>query len=132
MIELTRQKTNQPEREFLEIRENREIRKIRNNKQKCKKPKLSKDSVKRKKKVRKTKNKKNENKTAQAKANPEQNPIKTDAKRQVCFGRMSSAMRAMSRKETDEITPGCVDRVTCVVRSCDTMRVTICKEWAAI
>jgi len=37
-----------------------------------------------------------------------------------------------ARKETDEITPGCVDRVACVVRSCDTMRVTISKEWAAI
>ena len=38
------------------------------------------------------------------------------------------------RKETDGITPGCVDRVTCVVRSCDsvTMRVTIRKEWASI
>ena len=37
-----------------------------------------------------------------------------------------------TRKETGEITPGCVDRVECVVRSCDTMRVTICKAWAAI
>jgi len=36
-------------------------------------------------------------------------------------------------KERDiEITPGCVDSVGCVLRRCDTMRVTICKAWVAI
>jgi len=42
-----------------------------------------------------------------------------------CDGRAS--------KERDiEITPGCVDSVGCVVRRCDSMRVTICKAWVAI
>jgi len=36
-------------------------------------------------------------------------------------------------KERDiEITPGCVERVGCVVRCCDMMWCTICKAWAAI
>jgi len=38
-----------------------------------------------------------------------------------------------SNKERDiEITPGCVDRVGCVVRCSDMMRCTIFKAWAAI
>jgi len=37
-----------------------------------------------------------------------------------------------TRKDTDEITPGSVDRVECVMRSCDTMRVMISKEWDVI
>jgi len=60
MIELTRQNTNQPEREFLENGENGEIRKIRNNKPKCTKPELPKDPAKK----RKSEKQKIENKTA--------------------------------------------------------------------
>jgi len=44
---------------------------------------------------------------------------------------MGSVMRA-SKEIDSEITPGCVDRVGCVVMCCDTMRCTICKAWAAI
>ena len=43
---LTRQKKNQPEREFLENGGNPEIRKIRNNKQKCTKTEFPKDPAK--------------------------------------------------------------------------------------
>jgi len=36
------------------------------------------------------------------------------------------------QQEKSEITPGCVDRVGCVVMCCDTMRCTICQAWATI
>jgi len=42
---------------------------------------------------------------------------------------MGSVMRA-SKERDNGITPGCVDRVGCVVMCCDTMRCTICKAWA--
>jgi len=79
------------------------------------------------KKVRKTK--KTENKTAQTKAN-EQNQAK-DMQRGKCdLGMMVMVMRG--RTEEGEITPGWVDSVVCVVRRCDTMRAAIYKAWAAI
>ena len=66
-------------------------------------------------------------------AKPEENPSKTNAKRQVWFASDwgGSVMRANKEREI-EITPGCVERVGCVVMCCDTMRCTICKAWAAI
>jgi len=121
--------TNQPERKFLENRENREIRKIRNNKQKCQKTEIPKDPAKRK----ESQGKKFENKTAQAKAYPDQKPQAEPMRRGAGdLGENEEYDEGKTRKETGEITPGCVDRVECVVRSCDTMRVTICKAWAAI
>jgi len=56
-------------------------------------------------KKRKSGEKQNENKTAQAKANPEQNEIKTHAKR-----RVGSVVRT-SKERDMETSPGCVDRV---------------------
>jgi len=72
MHELTKHHTNQPEREFLEDGENREIRKIRNNEQKCQKLEFSQRSHQKKRKLTKQKSR-----TKQAKANPEQTPSKT-------------------------------------------------------
>ena len=65
------------------------------------------------------KSEKQKSRTKQAKANPEQNPIKRHAKRQVWFGENEECDEGKARKETDETTPGCVDRVACVVRGCD-------------
>jgi len=44
---------------------------------------------------------------------------------------MESVMKA-SKERDSKITPGCVDRVGCVVMCCDTLRCTICKAWATI
>jgi len=73
-IELTGQNTNQPKREFLENRENREICKIMNNKQKCKKPELSKDPAKRKQSQENKNREQNRASQSKTRTNPKQNP----------------------------------------------------------
>jgi len=119
---------NQPEREILGNGENPEICIIRNNKQKCTKPELPKDPAKRK----KSQEKKIQEQNRASKSNSRTKPKpKTYEETRVTLGAMGNAMRA-GRTETGEITSGCVDRVGCVLRCCDTMWVTICKAWAAI
>jgi len=119
---------NQPEREILGNGENPEIRQIRNNKPKCTKPELPKDPAKRKERQKNKIREQNRASKSKSKTKPKQ---KTCEEARVIWGAMGRAMRA-GRKETFEITPGCVDRVGCVVSCCDTIRVTICKAWAAI
>jgi len=113
----------QPEREILSNVESPEIRKIRNNKQKTRFTQRSRQ--------KKRKSGKQNSRTKQRKQKQIQNKTQSkEMRRGKCdLGVMGSAMEVRKRQE---ITPGCVDRVGCVVRRCDTMRVKICKAWAAI
>jgi len=82
---------------------------------------------------RKSEKQKIKNKTVQAKASPDQKSQAKPVRRGACdLGENEEYDEGKTRKETGEITPGFSDRVECAMRSCDTIRVTICMKWAAI